>query len=33
MGKPSKFAFELIRREHNLEAADCGKFLMIGDNL
>mgnify|MGYP002633982488 CR=1 FL=1 len=31
MGKPSTFAFELIKREHGLK--DDGKFLMTGDNL
>jgi HAD superfamily hydrolase (TIGR01450 family) len=31
MGKPSKYAMELIRRDHNIP--DGAKILMIGDNL
>lgn len=33
MGKPSRFAFDLIRRENKLEDKPLSRFLMIGDNL
>jgi arabinose operon protein AraL len=33
MGKPSRFAFDLIRRECNLQDEPLSRFLMIGDNL
>jgi len=33
MGKPSRFAFDLIRKENNLEDRPLSRFLMIGDNL
>ena len=33
MGKPSSYAFDLIRREHGLLEQPLSKFLMIGDNL
>ena len=32
-GKPSRFAFDLIREQHGLEDVPLSKFLMVGDNL